>query len=420
MLRSVPVSNLASLVNAVFSRSRTVGAKKIKPEDEKPKPVEEKPFIFLDVSILREYLAVELDLRTSTPFDLERAIDDWVFLIFFVGNDFLPHLPSLEIREGAIDTLLAIWKREFDNMGGYVTNHGQMDLEKAQYILTGLAAAEDDIFRRRKESEFHIQLSTFNAKTLCIIGEDRQHANSKRRQESDRARGPPEPQHIKFEEKEEKGKMQLNGVEMVAVKTPAPAPIHPSLPAKPVHSVVTRLPGSGNSASEVVTTKRGISVIGGSAQSILDSRRANRMASINANLSAAEALKRELEGSTVDESPEAPVAAAEVAPAAAENDGDATGEPEEYVETPAVLDPDTPRGKKRKAIAQEPIAGEPPVENADDAEDEDDEDEDEDAEGEDEDDAEDPPNPEADQPLPKKSKLQVNPDGTVDYEDTVM
>lgn len=151
--RNVPVSNFFDSFGC-HSRSSTTGAKKIKPEDAKPKPVEEKPFIFLDVSILREYLAVELDLRTSTPFDLERAIDDWVFLIFFVGNDFLPHLPSLEIREGAIDTLLAIWKREFDNMGGYVTNHGQMDLEKAQYILTGLAAAEDDIFRRRKESEF--------------------------------------------------------------------------------------------------------------------------------------------------------------------------------------------------------------------------------------------------------------------------
>jgi 5'-3' exoribonuclease 2 len=85
------------------------------------------------------------------PFNLEMAIDDWVLLIFFVGNDFLPHLPSLEIREGAIDTLLKIWRDELPRMGGYVTNHGQLVLPRAQIILDGLARREDDIFRRRRE-----------------------------------------------------------------------------------------------------------------------------------------------------------------------------------------------------------------------------------------------------------------------------
>jgi len=116
------------------------------------KPSDKKPFIFLDVSILREYLEVELDVPSCPiPFNLEQAIDDWVLLIFFVGNDFLPHLPSLEIREGAIDTLLKIWKQELPRMGGYLTNHGDIILARAQIILEGLAQREDDIFRRRRE-----------------------------------------------------------------------------------------------------------------------------------------------------------------------------------------------------------------------------------------------------------------------------
>jgi 5'-3' exoribonuclease 2 len=124
----------------------------LKSEIQKPPTSEKKPFIFLDVSVLREYLESELNVTQAPfPFNLEMAIDDWVLLIFFVGNDFLPHLPSLEIREGAIDTLLKIWRDELPRMGGYVTNNGQLVMHRAQIILDGLARREDDIFRRRRE-----------------------------------------------------------------------------------------------------------------------------------------------------------------------------------------------------------------------------------------------------------------------------
>jgi 5'-3' exoribonuclease 2 len=121
--------------------------------DEKQKYVQ-KPFIWLHISVLREYLHAELEVpNLPFHFDLERAIDDWVFLCFFVGNDFLPHLPSLDIREEGIDTLTAIWKDNIALMGGYVTKDGFVDLNRAQYILNGLAKQEGTIFKRRKEIE---------------------------------------------------------------------------------------------------------------------------------------------------------------------------------------------------------------------------------------------------------------------------
>lgn len=122
--------------------------------DEKDSAPALKPFIWLHVSVLREYLEAELYVPGQPfRFDLERAIDDWVFMCFFVGNDFLPHLPSLEIRENGIDTLIAIWRDNMPSMGGYLTKDGQVDLERAQFILDGLAKQEDAIFRRRKQTE---------------------------------------------------------------------------------------------------------------------------------------------------------------------------------------------------------------------------------------------------------------------------
>jgi 5'-3' exoribonuclease 2 len=130
-----------------------------------------KPFIWLHVAVLREYLAVELRVpQQPFPFDLERALDDWVFMCFFVGNDFLPHLPSLDIRENGIDTLIAIWRDNLPAMGSYLTKDGSVELKNAQIILQGLAKQEDAIFRRRRQAE------------------ERKQANEKRRKEQDEAR----------------------------------------------------------------------------------------------------------------------------------------------------------------------------------------------------------------------------------------
>jgi 5'-3' exoribonuclease 2 len=124
-----------------------------RPAEEKVvKPL--KPFIWLHVGILREYLAIEMSVpNQGFSFDLERALDDWVFMCFFVGNDFLPHLPSLDIREDGIDTLIAIWRDNIPVMGGYVTKDGHVDLARAQMILAGLAKQEDAIFKRRRQTE---------------------------------------------------------------------------------------------------------------------------------------------------------------------------------------------------------------------------------------------------------------------------
>ncbi|KAG0057611.1 5'-3' exoribonuclease 2 [Gryganskiella cystojenkinii] len=122
--------------------------------DEKAPPATEKPYIYLNVSILREYLEIELKVE-NLPFewDIEQAIDDWVFLCFFVGNDFLPHLPSLETREGAIDILIEIWKQVLPLMGGYMTRNGDVDLKRAQFLMTELGKKEDGIFQERREKE---------------------------------------------------------------------------------------------------------------------------------------------------------------------------------------------------------------------------------------------------------------------------
>ncbi|KAK7205804.1 exoribonuclease 2 [Myxozyma melibiosi] len=121
-------------------------------------PEPKKPFIWLSVSVLREYLAMDLVVR-PLPFkwDLERAIDDWVFMIFFVGNDFLPHIPSLEIRENGIDKLIRVWKMHLAVMGGYLTTDGSVNLKSTELLLKVHAQEEASIFAKRHDSEMRRQ-----------------------------------------------------------------------------------------------------------------------------------------------------------------------------------------------------------------------------------------------------------------------
>jgi hypothetical protein len=78
--------------------------------DEAEESSEKKPsrkiHVFVHIHILQEYLQHEFEFAftgSKTPFDLQRVVDDFVLICMMCGNDFLPHIPMLDIRKGAID-----------------------------------------------------------------------------------------------------------------------------------------------------------------------------------------------------------------------------------------------------------------------------------------------------------------------------
>lgn len=115
-------------------------------------------FIFVRLCVLKEYLERELEMP-NLPFEynFDRVIDDWVFMCFFVGNDFLPHLPSLEIRENAIDRLVNLYKTAVYKTRSFLTNSGDVNLDAIQIIMDNLGKVEDQIFRTRQSKELQFK-----------------------------------------------------------------------------------------------------------------------------------------------------------------------------------------------------------------------------------------------------------------------
>lgn len=88
-------------------------------------------------------------------------------LCFFVGNDFLPHLPSLEIRENAIDRLVKLYKNMVYQTGGWLTNDGVINIDRVKIIMNELGKVEDQIFKERQVFCFNVY-SVFLLRTFKI------------------------------------------------------------------------------------------------------------------------------------------------------------------------------------------------------------------------------------------------------------
>mgnify|MGYP001318639328 CR=1 FL=1 len=95
-------------------------------------------------NILKKEIIDNIDIREITDFELdERVVIDYVFLCFLLGNDFLPHLVTLDISEGSLNQLLLIYTKLISIRKKYIINDSNIDYTFLQQILSQLYNYED-------------------------------------------------------------------------------------------------------------------------------------------------------------------------------------------------------------------------------------------------------------------------------------
>lgn len=111
----------------------------------------EAQFQLLHLSILREYVELDLGMGVGRAIDKERLVDDFIFLTFLVGNDFLPHLPTLDISEHAFDTIFNAYKDLLKKSQGYLVEDGELkDMTRLEALFAAVGRQEASILAERE------------------------------------------------------------------------------------------------------------------------------------------------------------------------------------------------------------------------------------------------------------------------------
>ncbi len=157
-------------------------------DKQKRKTLEDENFYLLHLSLVREYLQLEFDdLKDAIEFEgkfkynFENLLDDFIFIMYVIGNDFLPNLPDLHINKGAFPVLIQTFKNAFikGNLDGYLNENGVINMERFKIWLDELEIFERRIFEGGDALDvdwFNQELQTIsigNKKKILERGEKR-------------------------------------------------------------------------------------------------------------------------------------------------------------------------------------------------------------------------------------------------------
>jgi len=87
-------------------------------------------YFLVDISTAHDYIADLLEWECEGQiYDRNVAIDDFVALFFTIGNDFLSHVPSLEIIEGGVEVIIEMYQKTGSKFG-HITKRYQIGTER--------------------------------------------------------------------------------------------------------------------------------------------------------------------------------------------------------------------------------------------------------------------------------------------------
>lgn len=121
---------------------------------------------YLDIpELTNEIIKHMSNNRELTLEQQKNTVYDYIFLCFFLGNDFLPHFPAINIRTGGVDKMLNAYKATIGNTNENLINGKTIIWKNVRIVVQFLADLEEEYIIkehkvRNKKEQYLIPEST--------------------------------------------------------------------------------------------------------------------------------------------------------------------------------------------------------------------------------------------------------------------
>jgi 5'-3' exonuclease len=103
----------------------------------------------LDIPELAKIITLEMNNGVELTNEQQRnRIYDYIFLCFFLGNDFMPHFPAINIRTGGVDKMLQAYKATIGNTDENLTNGKTIYWKNVRKLVKFLSDNEEEFLKK--------------------------------------------------------------------------------------------------------------------------------------------------------------------------------------------------------------------------------------------------------------------------------
>ena len=107
-------------------------------------------FFYIDMKMVRESLVISL-LKKPSDLPDQFFINDFILMMFLSGNDFLPHLPTIDILEGSIETFFNSYRSIIETYGPIVSQCYTINILPLSILFGTLASFEIKSLEERSQ-----------------------------------------------------------------------------------------------------------------------------------------------------------------------------------------------------------------------------------------------------------------------------